>query len=43
MVGHAGHWVKQAWQLRVLSIAGAWHTLNTQQDPCEEREAVSEG
>lgn len=33
-MGHARCWVEEAWQLRVLSIAQAWHMLHAQQDPC---------
>ena len=37
LAGRAGCWVEQAWQLRVLIVAQAGHTLHTQQDPWEER------
>lgn len=37
LAGRAGCWVEQAWQLRVLLIAEAGHTLHTQQDSWEER------
>jgi hypothetical protein len=33
LAGCARHWVEQAWQLRVLQIAGAWYIVHTQQDP----------
>lgn len=42
LVGCAGDWVEQAWQLGILRVAKAGHMLHTQQDPCgEEGAAVS--
>ena len=36
LAGCAGHRVEQTWQLGVLRIAEAWHSLRPQQDPWEE-------